>query len=112
MANIRKNKTFAFCREAMSRVKALPGVERVAVATGFPLGRATDSGYLIEGQQEPLRGGWLASFRQDVSEDYHTVLKIPLLEGRLFNAHDTETSPLVVIVDQELSTEIFQIAYA
>ncbi|HUS09971.1 MAG TPA: ABC transporter permease, partial [Pyrinomonadaceae bacterium] len=31
----------AFCQEAMSRVSALPGVERVAVATGFPLGRAS-----------------------------------------------------------------------
>ena len=101
------SQTFAFCREAMSRVSALPGVERVAVSTGFPLGRATDSGYLVEGQPEPLQGGWLASFRQDVSEDYHAVLKIPLLEGRLFNARDTETSPLVVIVDQEFAARNF-----
>ncbi len=95
------SQTFAFCREAMSRVSALPGVERVAVASGFPLGRVSDSGYQVEGQSEPLPDRWLASFRQDVSEDYHTVLKIPLLEGRLFNTQDTEKSPLVVIVDQE-----------
>ncbi len=102
-----ESQTFGFCREAMSRVSALPGVERVAVATGFPLGRATDSGYRVEGQPEPLQGGWLASFRQDVSEDYHTVLKIPLLEGRLFNAQDTEKSPLVVIVDKEFVARNF-----
>jgi predicted permease len=95
------SQTFAFCREAMSRVSALPGVERVAVSTGFPLGRASDSGYEVEGQAQPSPVRWQASFRQDVSEDYHNVLKIPLLEGRLFNAHDTDKSPLVVIVDQE-----------
>ena len=50
------SQTFAFCREAMSRVSALPGVERVAVSTGFPLGRASENGYLVEGQPEPLPG--------------------------------------------------------
>ena len=101
------SQTFAFCREAMSRVSALPGVERVAVATGFPLGRASDNGYLVEGQPEPLPGRGPAAYRQDVSEDYHTTLRIPLLEGRLFNAQDTEKSPLVVIVDQEFAARSF-----
>jgi putative ABC transport system permease protein len=101
------SQTFAFCREAMARVSALPGVETVAVATGFPLGHAWDSGYLVEGQPEPLAGLGPSSHRQDVSEDYHKALKIPLLEGRLFNAQDTEKSPLVVIVDQEFVTRNF-----
>ena len=101
------SQTFAFCREAMSRVSALPGVERVAVATGFPFGRAIDNGYLVEGQPEPLPGHGPSSSRQDVSEDYHSVLKIPLLEGRLFNAQDTEKSPLVVIVDQDFVARSF-----
>jgi putative ABC transport system permease protein len=98
---------FAFSREAMSRVSALPGVERVAVATGFPLGRADESGYVVEGQPEPLPGRGPRSYRQAVSEDYHNVLKIPLLEGRLFNAYDTEKSPLVVIVDEEFVSRHF-----
>jgi putative ABC transport system permease protein len=97
----------AFCSEAMARVSALPGVERVAVATGFPLGRAFDNSYLIEGQPEPPPGRGQVAFRQDVSDDYHNTLKIPLLEGRLFNAQDTEKSPLVVIVDQELVARSF-----
>jgi putative ABC transport system permease protein len=101
------SQALAFGRAAMSRVSALPGVERVAVATGFPLGRVMESGYLVEGQPEPLPGRGPQSYRQDVSEDYHNVLKIPLLEGRLFNAHDTENSPLVVIVDQEFVARSF-----
>ena len=100
------SQTFGFCREAMSRVSALPGVERVAVATGFPLGRATDSGYEVEGQPERLTGRWLSSFRQDVSEDYHNALKIPLLEGRLFNAR-TPSRAAVLIVTQEFVAGVF-----
>ncbi|HYJ86281.1 MAG TPA: ABC transporter permease, partial [Pyrinomonadaceae bacterium] len=46
----------AFCTAAMSRVSALPGVERVAVSTGFPLGRAGENGYEVEGQPEPPAG--------------------------------------------------------
>jgi putative ABC transport system permease protein len=101
------SQTFAFCREAMLRVSALPGVEAVAVATGFPLGRVWDSGYRVEGQPEPLPGLGPSSHRQDISEDYHKVLEIPLLAGRLFNAQDTENTPLVVIVDHEFVTRNF-----
>ncbi|HVQ36977.1 MAG TPA: ABC transporter permease, partial [Pyrinomonadaceae bacterium] len=101
------SQTFAFCREAMSRVSALSGVEHVAVATGFPLGRATDNGYLVEGQPEPLPGLGPQAFRQDVSDGYHQALKIPLIEGRLFTAQDTENTSLVVIVDQEFVARSF-----
>ena len=97
----------AFCNEAMSRVSALPGVERVAVSTGFPLGRAGENGYEVEGQPEPPPGRGPRSYRQDVSADYHTVLKIPLLEGRLFNDRDNEKSPLVAIVDDEFVARSF-----
>jgi putative ABC transport system permease protein len=82
-------------------------VETIAVATGFPLGRASESGYLVEGEPDPLPGRGPRSFRQDVSEAYHNALGIPLLEGRLFNARDTGMSPLVVIVDQEFAARHF-----
>jgi putative ABC transport system permease protein len=101
------SQTFAFLNEATSRVSALPGVERVAIATGFPLARVSETNYLVEGLPEPLPGRAPNAFRQDTSPDYHSVLKIPLLEGRLFNAQDTETSPLVVIVDQEFVARSF-----
>jgi putative ABC transport system permease protein len=101
------SQTFAFLNEATSKVSALPGVERVAVATGFPLARGTDSVYLVEGQPEPLPGRTLNAIRQDVSSDYHNVLRIPLLAGRQFNIRDTEASPLVVIVDREFVARNF-----
>lgn len=42
-----------------------------------------------------------------MSADYHAVLNIPLLEGRLFNDRDTDNSPLVAIVDDEFVARSF-----
>ena len=99
--------TTAFGQAAISRVSSLPGVESVALATGFPLGYAGDVSYAVEGQPEPQPGHEPPAIRQDVSEDYHHVLKIALREGRLFTAHDTETTPLVVIVDEQFVAQAF-----
>jgi putative ABC transport system permease protein len=101
------SRTFAFCREAMTRVRSLPGVERVAVTTGFPLGRVSDADYLVEGQSEQSPGRAPVAQRQDISEDYHKTLNIPLVEGRLFTSQDGEASPQVVIVDEEFARRHF-----
>jgi putative ABC transport system permease protein len=99
--------TTAFTNEAIARVAALPGVERVAMASGFPFGRTGDISYAVEGQPEPPPGREPPAIRHDVSEAYHQVLGIPLREGRLFNSHDTESAPLVVIVDEQFVTQAF-----
>jgi putative ABC transport system permease protein len=99
--------TSAFSQAAIARVSALPGVERVAMSSGFPLGRVTDVNYQIEGQPDPQPGHELQAIRQDVSENYHAVLNIGLREGRLFSARDTENSPLVVLVDEQLAAQAF-----
>ena len=92
----------AFLREVARRVEALPGVEQVSLATGFPFGRAGENGYLIEGQPEPRQpSDWSSSYTQSVSEGYHRTLGIALLAGRYFTERDTADSPSVVIVDDE-----------
>lgn len=96
-----------FNREALARVSTLPGVVHVAVSTGFPLGRASFGEFLIEGLPEPMPGRAPVAQRQDVSADYHKALNIRLLEGRLFTPQDTETTPLVVLVDEVLAARSF-----
>ena len=97
----------AFSEAAVARVAALPGVERVALATGFPLGRTNGVSYAIEGQPQPQPGREPGADRQDVSESYHQVLNIPLREGRLFTTHDTAKTPLVVLVDEQFVAQAF-----
>jgi putative ABC transport system permease protein len=101
--------TTGFLREVMSRVAALPGVERVSITTGLPLPFRTDqNGYWIEGQPEPkLPQDWSGAANLSVSETYHEALGIHLLAGRLFTEHDTADSPLVVLVDDDFITRHF-----
>jgi putative ABC transport system permease protein len=94
--------TTGFLKEVMRRVQGLPGVERVSVATGFPLGMVDENGYWLEGQPEPKQpGDWPVAFTQSVSESYHQALGITLLAGRRFTERDTADSPQVVIVDED-----------
>ena len=95
-------KARAFLEEVMGRVKLLPEAQHVAVSSGFPFGRVSEKGYVLEGQPEPRSPGeWSVGDLQTVSSDYHRVLGVGLLAGRFFNDQDTEKSMSVVIVDED-----------
>ena len=96
-----------FNRAVVERVTSLPGVTGVAGATGFPLGRAFDISYTVEGQPDAQPGSEPSGIRQDVSETFHSVLNIPLRAGRLLTRQDTVTSPLVLLVDEEFAAKHF-----
>lgn len=95
------SQSVAFLQDLMRRVTALPGVQNVSVATGFPLGRGSENGYWVEGEPEPQQHEqWASSVTQSVSEGYFETLGIALLSGRNFTALDTADSPPVVVVDE------------
>ncbi|MFZ1220631.1 MAG: ABC transporter permease [Chthoniobacterales bacterium] len=97
-----------FLKEAQRRLQRLPGVENVALATGFPMGRSSANLYWIEGTPEPKNAAqWPVSVLLAVSESYHQALGIPLLAGRRFNEQDRADSPPVAIVDDELARRAF-----
>jgi putative ABC transport system permease protein len=94
--------SIAFLREVSRRVRALPGVSEVSVASGFPLGRVSEDGYWLEGEPEPrLPGEWPVAEVLAVDENYHRALNVSLLTGRLFNDRDAAGSPPVVVVDED-----------
>jgi hypothetical protein len=42
-----------------------------------------------------------------VTPDYFKTMRIPLVAGRLFDAHDSETSPEVVLINQRTARRYF-----
>jgi putative ABC transport system permease protein len=104
------------------RLRALPGVEQVGGISNLPLQEAGDcpDGKFLFLDREPQvnwadpQGGagldrlWVTTpgGYGDYcvsSPDYFTALAIPLLQGRLFDEHDTSASPHVAVISQSLA---------
>jgi len=89
-------------RELRRRISELPGVNRVGITSGIPLGRGNEVGYWLEGQPEQATQlQWPVSLTYFVDEDLCKTLGIPLLAGRMLSERDTDDTPPVVLVDDE-----------
>jgi putative ABC transport system permease protein len=84
---------FQYHDRVRATVRALPGVVGVAVANQLPLGGNFDM-YGAEPVAKPLDNPELAPSgdRYVVSADYLTVMRIPIVAGRGFDAHDESDS--------------------
>jgi predicted permease len=93
-----------FDSQLLERVQHLPGVLSAGLCQVVPFSGGGDGyAFTVEGYVpkpgEPARDTW----RRSVTPDYFATLKIPLRTGRAFQASDTETAPLVTIVDEKLA---------
>jgi len=93
----------AFFDHLQENVRKLPGVKSVAVSNGLPLVGANHPAFFIEGRPLPEKGRETGAIRYTVSPDYFQTMGIELLKGRVFSAHDTPATPLVMIIDEALA---------
>jgi hypothetical protein len=105
------DQVIGFYQEAMRRISAVPGVERVAVGTQVPWREAGNFG---PGFQLSYEGHVRASADDDPRAQFRTVspgffaaLGVPLLAGRDFNEGDRRDSERVVIISQSLAQQLF-----
>jgi len=94
-------------RAGLARVRSLPGVVSAGATCCLPLAQGTyDLGFDIVGRQAgSSKGavGWTA-----VSSGYFDVFKIPLKQGRTFNAADDNKSPAVVVIDESMAKKYWK----
>jgi putative ABC transport system permease protein len=100
-----------FYRESIRQIRALPGVDGVALGTTVPWRDAGGFGPGFQfsadghvrgpGEEDPR-----AQFRA-ISPGFFAALGVPLLAGRDFNDNDRQGSELVVIVSQTLAKRMF-----
>jgi putative ABC transport system permease protein len=97
-----------FYAEATRRIKALPGVEAAAFTSILPLsGSNSDSSFKIEGRDAMAEKVFPDEELRDITPEYFSVLKVPLLQGRFFNEADQFDGPGVVIVNNSFAKKWF-----
>jgi predicted permease len=95
----------AFFRDALERLRALPGVGAAATIQDLPLRRnAMTFDIAIDDGTSPRAGS--AAYRV-VSDGYFQVMSIPLLRGRAFTAADDEQAAHVVVINRALAARSF-----
>ena len=92
-------RTVAFFDALYERVRGTPGVQRIAATTSLPFdGPDSFLDLTIEHRsaQSPFP---VRAHPRIVSTEYFQTMSIPLVRGRLFTDHDTESSGDVVVID-------------
>ncbi len=96
-------------RRIHDQIATVPGVAAVSMQRGgLPLWGDSEDPFYIVGKPKPAResdmpyGLWY-----EVEPDYLKVMEIPLKRGRFVAAQDTERSPLVTVIDEDLAEKYF-----
>jgi putative ABC transport system permease protein len=93
-----------FYNELLDRVRGLPGVRSAGAVSALPLSGEGGSGTTtIDSQSVPLEDTTPEADQRVVTSDYFRAMGISLIRGRVFEARDSDSAPLVAIVDESLA---------
>jgi len=103
-----ESRATAFYRELESRVRSLPGVQSVSLASyvpmgGFPFNRPVS----LEGLPTPAGQQAPSVLSNSVDPPYFETMHITLLRGRIFSAADNDTAPRVAIINQTMAARFW-----
>lgn len=97
--------TKAFYHQLVERVRAMPGVEGVAMTEALPLAPAQTGVTVVpEGYQFPKGREKTLEFGAAVDAAYFRTLKVDIVRGRAFTDDDRAGSRRVAIVNQQFAT--------
>jgi putative ABC transport system permease protein len=104
-------KRLIYYRESIERLKALPGVESVAMINWLPLSRISNSVKLtFPGENQPLNAR--EAEIHVITAEYFRVMRIPLKKGRGFTEQDGVSSRGVMIVTETFIRRYFPYQHA
>jgi putative ABC transport system permease protein len=94
----------AFFEEVIGRLRALPEIEAIGVASSAPLEQAREVFYRVEAQSvdgdvknAPTATNWA------VDHTYFRVMGIPLIAGRYLDETDVPGTEVAVVIDESLA---------
>jgi len=92
-----------FRRDLLERVRAVPGVVDAGITSAVPF-RGTDFTTVLKGLG---RAKEVVGNTRMVDAGYFSVMRIPLVRGRLFTPADTVTSPKVAVISEAYARQMF-----
>jgi predicted permease len=103
------NAVRSFFDQVLTKLKHTPGVQGAAANSGAPLasGSPFRSPIFIEDRPVVPGEGRPEAHGEVATPDAFHLLGVPLLAGRFFDEHDTQSSPPVVIVSQGFARHYF-----
>jgi predicted permease len=98
----------SYWERVVERVSAIPGVERVALTGGLPMGGGMsvlayqpDNRPEVPANQQPL------THFVDVGPGYFSTMGIPVLKGRELTAQDAVLDPRAIVINEALARRDF-----
>ena len=98
----------AFQQRLLQTINRLPGVKQAGAVTIVPMaGEGNTSRFDVEGHPKSSGGEEYEANSPTITQNYFSVMGVPLRAGRFFNSQDQEKSTHVVIVNQALADMVF-----
>ena len=100
-----------FCRQALERLRNIPGVEDVALVDWLPLldtPQYASPGFTIAGRSVSAGADQPSALRQSASFTYFQLLGIPVLRGRTLSEQDTESNAWVVVINEAMARKFWK----
>jgi predicted permease len=101
-------RTTEFYRALETRVGSLPGVQSVCLAAGVPMGESQGAASVfVEGRPLPPGQSPPRVRYNNIDGPYFQTMRISLLRGRAFTESDSQSAPLVAIINQTMATRFW-----
>lgn len=99
----------SFFQTALGNLASLPGVSRAALTSNLPASNVDNEKTLftIQGRPALQSSEAPAADLQTISREYFSVLKIPLIAGRLFTEADNRSSARVAIISRTMANRFW-----
>ncbi len=97
-----------FFSDFSDRLRTIPGVTKATLAFSLPIdGSNWNSVFVALDKPAPIRAETPSAAFSPVGPGYFDTLGMRLVRGRVFDDRDSETAPLVVIVNESLARRVW-----
>ena len=100
-------KARAFFKELEQRIATLPNVENAAFTTSVPLSGANVTSLLLDSESFTSYGDNRLTVQSSVGVGYFQTMNMPILKGRSFTEQETDKTPLVAVIDENMARDLF-----